>query len=78
MLNAIGNLFKSRKFVLGLAGALSVIANEIFGRPISETEIVAVLGVLATIIWGIAKEDAAEKLNGTWSKQVLNDQKEVL
>lgn len=60
-MDIIKRLLSSRKFVVALSGALAVVLNEVFGSPISEAQILSVLGTFALVIFGVAWEDSAEK-----------------
>jgi len=57
MMNAIKLLLQSRKFLMGVAGVLTVVANDLLGKPISEDQIMGVLILFSSIILGIAYED---------------------
>jgi len=57
MMNAIKLLLQSRKFLMGVAGVLAVVANDLLGKPISEEQILVVLILFSSIILGIAYED---------------------
>jgi drug/metabolite transporter (DMT)-like permease len=57
MMNAIKLLLQSRKFLMGVAGVLAVVANDLLGKPISEEQILGVLILFSSIILGIAYED---------------------
>lgn len=55
-------LFSSRKFLLGVATAVSAVLMD-RGFNVNENVILGILGVGAALILGIAHEDAAEKSN---------------
>ena len=57
MMTAIKLLLQSRKFLMGVAGVLAVVANDLLGKPISEEQILGVLILFSSIILGIAYED---------------------
>ena len=57
MMNAIKLLLQSRKFLMGVAGVLTVVVNDLLDKPISEEQIMGVLILFSSIILGIAYED---------------------
>ena len=64
MMTAIKLLLQSRKFLMGVAGVLAVVANDLLGKPISEEQILGVLILLSSIILGIAYEDGNKNSGG--------------
>lgn len=64
-MDTIKTLLRSRKFVLALAGALTVILNQVFKWELSQEQVYQILGLLVTVIVGIAYEDGQAKSNGT-------------
>lgn len=64
MMNAIKLLLQSRKFLMGVAGVLAVVANDLLGKPISEEQILGVLILFSSIILGIAYEDGNKTTGG--------------
>jgi len=64
MMNAIKLLLQSRKFLMGVAGVLTVVANDLLGKPISEDQIMGVLILFSSIILGIAYEDGNKTTGG--------------
>jgi hypothetical protein len=55
----------SRKFRLGLAGIVVIVASDWFNVHLSEAQIYGILGIIAVLIGGTAVEDAALKVGST-------------
>ena len=49
---------------MGVAGVLTVVANDLLGKPISEDQIMGVLILFSSIILGIAYEDGNKTTGG--------------
>lgn len=53
-------LFKSRKFYAALVGLVGVIVNDVTGKPLDESAVLAFVGVIASYILGTAWEDSGK------------------